>query len=81
MNTTAFQTKNIAETDTCPLWIFHTTVGTLAIARNRLDNGLIARRHLHHFVERIKSWNGFENDKKQYSNSPLYGWIKESKGS
>ena len=48
MNTTAFQAKDIAKTNTSPLRVLHTTITATIVTRQCLDNGLVARSHLHH---------------------------------
>ena len=41
MNPGTFQAKESTETDGGPLWLLHSTIGTLVIARQRLDNLLV----------------------------------------
>lgn len=48
MHTRALEAKDIAKTNTRPLWIFHATITANAIARQSLDNRLVSRRHLNH---------------------------------
>jgi hypothetical protein len=48
MDTRTFQTKDGPEADRRPLWVLHTTLGTLVIARQSLDNGLFLGAHLTH---------------------------------
>jgi len=59
MNTTAFEAKDIAETDRRPLRILHTTVTALDISRQCLDNSLILRCHLHHGGQATRAFRVF----------------------
>ena len=38
MNSRAFKTKYISKTDTCPLRMFHSTITTLVVSRDGLDD-------------------------------------------
>ena len=38
VNSRAFKTKYISKTDTCPLRMFHSTITTLVVSRDGLDD-------------------------------------------